>query len=244
MFRMILWGNRRMAGKLDEECSLLGWQICLLLGIGRSHTETVFQHWHWQIVPWGTAIDGQGGLRPSHLSILCTCCLSFSPQTKVHPPGRDHPRCLLNTTTQNPLENRLVQIQALVYHFYNEHRSQRLHCRYPFLPDWSKDGVVQDYKLKTLGSSVRKVSESLLPGLAKSIDQQGRSEAWYGQQVRTGSVWLHLTFCGIPHTVLKRKYKQALGRVMCYYLHQSPSQFQSPTLMQSDTLGDQSGKEV
>lgn len=156
---------------------------------------------------------------PYHLSILCTCCLSFSPLTKVHPPARDHPRCLLNTTTQNPLENRLVQIQAPVYHCYNEHKSQKLHCHYNFLPGWNKGGVVQDYKLKILGSSVRRVCESLLPGLAKSVNQQVRSETWYGQWVLTGSIWLYLTFYGIPDTVLKRKDRQALGKIVCYYLH-------------------------
>lgn len=174
MFRMILWGNKKIAGKLDK---------LQLAGLTNTPSTGNWQKPHWNSLSMlaltKLCCDNQLMAREnsgsSHLSILHTCCLSFSPQTKVHPPGRDHPRCLLNTTTQHPLENRLVQIQAPVYDCCNEYRSQKLHCHYNFLPDWNKDGVVQDCKLKTLGSSVRRVSKSLLPGLAKS-NQQVRSE--------------------------------------------------------------------
>lgn len=111
MFRMILWGNRRMAGKLDKECSLLGWQIHLLLGISRSHTERVFQNWHWQIVLWRTAIDGQKDSDPSHLSILCTCCPFFFTSEKgppswqrssKMPPQQNHTKSFEKQTSSDP----------------------------------------------------------------------------------------------------------------------------------------------
>ena len=62
---------------------------------------------------------------PSHLSILCTCHLSFPPVIKANPPRRDHPTCLLNTTTQNPLQHRSEDRLAPAYHCYNEHRGQK-----------------------------------------------------------------------------------------------------------------------
>lgn len=140
----------------------------------------------------------------------------------------------------NPLENRVVQIQAPVFHCYKEHRNKKATSPFSIFT-WLKQRWT-GARLKTSGTNIR--SKWINLARTGKINQSAGQKPGMVQrmlQAVSGCISPPMAFQTL---FWSGKTRQALGSVMCYYLQWSASQFQSLRLIQSDMLGDQSGKEM